>query len=116
MKIFILVVAVLASLTMSSAQPVPTTLGDGYAKAALRAVIASSHTDRPLDEVVLLLDEADVQASAPGEEHSLLEINRILSTWHREHTVVWKDPCYVALKSALKRRDGATPEVCKASQ
>jgi hypothetical protein len=103
-------VAVLTSLAI--AQGRDNRIGDDYARAALRAAIYMNETGVTAERVSFLLDEADVEASSPAEEASLRELNRILGVWMRQplqdHRV-----CYMALKSNLKARSGATPEACK---
>lgn len=104
-----LLLVLTALACIASAQPVPAKIGDDYAKAALRAVIAA-HRGAPLsgpslDRVVYLLDEADVEAQTPAEEQSLRELNRILAQDLSKQ-------CYDALKKNLKGRDGSTPDAC----
>ena len=94
------------------AQRSDTRIGDDYARAALRAVIYTTQSGITVERISFLLNEADVEASTPAEEASLKEINRILGNWVRRPSTDYS-ACYLALKSNLKARNGATPEVCK---
>lgn len=89
-----------------------TKIGDDYAKAALRAVIYTNESGITPERVSFLVDEADVEASTPVEEANLREVNRILGVWIRR-PIQDNRVCYHALKTNLKSRDGAIPEVCK---
>ena len=88
-----------------------TRIGDNYARAALRAVIYSRQGGVDAQQISFLLSDADVEASTPAEEASLKEINRIMGRWYTQ--VADNSACYQALKSNLKARNGAMPEVCK---
>lgn len=87
-------------------------IGDDYARAALRAVIYTAQSGITAQRISILLDEADVEASTPAEEASLKEINRILGDWIGRPSAD-RQACYLALKSYLTARNGATPEACK---
>ena len=106
-----LVLIVLLSVFLL-AQGNDTRIGDDYARAALRAVIYTAQSGITAEHISYLLNEADVEAGTPAEEASLKEINRILGSWIRRPSVDYSS-CYLALKSNLKARNGATPETCK---
>jgi hypothetical protein len=98
--------------TSALCQSKDSRIGDDYAKAALRAVIYTNESGITPERVSILVDEADVEASTPAEEASLRELNRILGIWIRR-PIQDNQACYQALKSNLKARNGAVPEVCK---
>lgn len=87
-------------------------IGDDYARAALRAVIYTSQSGITAQRISIFVDEADVEASTPAEEASLKELNRILGVWISRPSYD-RQACYLALKTNLKARNGATPEACK---
>jgi hypothetical protein len=101
----------------SQAQSTDVHVGDDYARAALRAVIAGWRGiplhGPSLDRLVYLLDEADIEARTPAEENSVAELNRITTHWGSD--IAHDHVCYLALKKALRNRDGATPDECKAA-
>jgi len=105
------ILAVMLLTLTAAAQSNDTKLGDDYAKAALRALLAERDRlpSESVDRVVFLIDEADVEASTPAEEASFSELNRILGTW-KDRTK--RNMCFTVLKSALKKRDGTTPQMC----
>jgi hypothetical protein len=114
-SIFILMTAIVVlclSAFVLSQNHENSRIGNDYAKAALRAIIYTSETGVSSRHISELLDEADVEASTPAEEASLKEINRILGNWLRIPSMDYRN-CYLALKSNLKARNGATPEACK---
>ena len=104
--------ALIVILTASAlSQSKDTRIGDCYAKAALRAVIFTNEGVTQ-ERVSFLFDEADVEASTPAEEANLKELSRILKLWI-SRTSNDNQVCYQALKTNLKARNGAIPEVCK---
>jgi hypothetical protein len=82
MKLGMALILSLASTGFS--QSSNASLGDDYARAALRAVIFTNQTGITVQRISVLLDEADVEASTPAEEASLKEINHILGIWIRQ--------------------------------
>jgi FlaG/FlaF family flagellin (archaellin) len=92
-------------------------LSDDYAMAALRAVV-HAQTFGTASEISPkqweFIDEADVQAITEAELQSLERIKTVISgPWNVNHSAAQVQACYGALKTALKKRDGATPEACK---
>ena len=111
--ILILLAALLPSLAVGQS----TRVSDDYAIAALRAVV-HAQTFGPLEADSLkeleFLNEADVQATTEVEQRSFETIARVLvGGWRVNHSGMQVQTCYAALKTALKRRDGTTPESCK---
>jgi len=107
--------ALLAPVLLTSSvlpQTKDNRIGDDYARAALRALIYTNESGITAERVSFLVDEADVEASTPAEEASLKELNRILGVWI-SRPIYDRKPCYLALKTNLKARNGATPEACK---
>src|SRR5258705_4653267 len=104
--------ALIVLLTTVLSQSNDRRIGDDYARAALRAVIYTNQTGITVQRIAVLLDEADVEASTPAEEASLKEVNRILGIWIRRPSTD-NQVCFLALKTNLKARSGATPETCK---
>jgi hypothetical protein len=105
--------ALIVLLTASAlAQSKGTSIGDDYARAALRAVIYTNESGISPERVSFLLDEADVEASTPAEEANLRELNRILGIWVARPRQD-NQACYQALKINLKARNGAIPETCR---
>ncbi len=105
--------AILVLLTSSVlSQTHGSSLGDHYARAALPTIIYTNQTGISAEHISILLDQADVEASTPAEEASLMELNRILSVWISRPSYD-RQPCYLAFKANLKARNGATPEACK---
>ena len=92
-------------------------VSDDYAIAALRAVIhaqtfgtVSENSAREWE----FINEADVQATTEAEQQSLENVKNVLvGGWSLNHSGAQVQKCYAVLKAALKKRDGATPEVCK---
>lgn len=147
MKILIVAIAiVLASLSMQAqtkAHTTTTKIGDAYATAALRCVIASGSTDLDFDKIEANisthLDEMEAQATSPVEQKSFDEIKRrfksdmafldFLKVSVRTSLALGGDasevraswikhvadckPCNDALKANLKLRDGTIPKECK---
>jgi FlaG/FlaF family flagellin (archaellin) len=108
---------VLAALIPSLAAGQSVRVSDDYAIAALRAVI-HAQTFGTLSENSAkeweFIDEADVQATTEAEQQSLEHIKKVLlGGWSVNHSGTQLQACYAALKTALKKRDGATPESCK---
>jgi hypothetical protein len=111
-KIYIgMALMVLLTSTVLS-QSSDSRIGDDYARAALRAIIYTNQSGITALRISVLVDEADVEASTPAEEASLKELNRILGIWISRPSYDHQ-ACYVALKTNLKARNGATPEVCR---
>jgi len=111
------ILILLAALLPTLAAAQSTRVSDDYAIAALRAVV-HAQTFGPLEadspKLLEFLNEADVQATTDVEERSLETIERVLvGGWRVNHSGMQVQTCYAALKTALKRRDGATPEPCK---
>ena len=111
-KMTIAITVIVLLNTSLASQSTDTRIGDDYARAALRAVIYSKQVGMDVQRISILLMEADVEASTPAEEASLKEVNRILGVWFKFPSVD-NQTCYLALKSNLKARNGATPEACK---
>ncbi len=108
---------VLAALLPTLVAAQPMRVGDDYALAALRAVV-HAQTFGTASEISVkqweFIDEADVQAITEAELQSLDRIKTVISgPWNVNHSAAQVQACYGALKTALKKRDGATPEVCK---
>ncbi len=110
MRIVIALVVIITSSAL--AQSNSSSIGDDYARAALRAVIYTAQSGISAERISILLDEADVEASTPAEEASLKEINRILRIWI-SRPISDHQNCYLALKINLKARNGSIPEACK---
>jgi len=111
------ILILLAALLPTLAAAQNTRVSDDYAIAALRAVVHAQkfgplEADSPKE--LEFLDEADVQATTDVEQRSFETIERVLvGGWRVNHSGMQVQACYAALKAALKRRDGATPESCK---
>ena len=92
-------------------------VSDDYAIAALRAVIHAQTFGTSSENSVKQLefiDEADAQATTEYEQQSFEHIKDVLTgRWSVNHSGTQVQTCYAALKAALKKRDGATPESCK---
>ncbi len=71
-----------------------------------------TQTGITVQDISVLVAEADVEASTPAEEASLKEVSRILRLW-LSSPIADHQACYLALKANLKARNGATPEACK---
>jgi len=104
-------IALLSTSLLSQSKD--TTIGDDYAKAALRAVIYTNESGVTAERLSFLVDEADVEATTPAEEASFKELNRIVGIWVRRPINDNNQACYQALKANLKARNGATPEACR---
>jgi len=111
------ILILLAALLPTLAAAQNTRVSDDYAIAALRAVVHAQkfgplEADSPKE--LEFLDEADVQATTDAEQRSFETIEKVLvGGWRVNHSGMQVQACYAALKTALKRRDGATPESCK---
>jgi hypothetical protein len=111
----ILIVLAVSLPTVAAAQTMR--VSDDYALAALRAVV-HAQTFGPASETSAkqweFIDEADVYAITEAELQSLERIKMaIFGSWSVNHSGAQVQACYAALKTALKKRDGTTPEACK---
>jgi FlaG/FlaF family flagellin (archaellin) len=114
LKTILLVLAVLLP-TVAVAEPMR--VSDDYALAALRAVV-HARTFGTATEISAkeweFINEADVQATTEAELQSLERLKTVIfGPWSVNHSGAQVQACYAALKIALKKRDGATPEACK---
>ena len=111
--ILVILVALLPTMALAESARV----SDDYAIAALRAVIraqtfgtASEFSAKQWEFIV----EADVYATTEAELQSLERIKTVIfGSWSVNHSGAQVQACYTALKTALKKRDGTTPEACK---
>ena len=113
----LMVLAVLFSMAAGAQAGETARVSDDYALAALRAVIHAQTfgitTDNSPKEWEFV-NEADVQANTEAEQKSLEQIERVIfNGWAMNHSGSQVQACYAALKTALKKRDGTTPEACK---
>jgi hypothetical protein len=135
-----LLYALLLAVTAVSVRAQDTKLGDAYGVAAVRAVI---QFESDWDKAGQLLIELEAQISSPAEQASYDNILAVLKTVQTGQRRVndaydycsqpntmntckwdaWKaanaayaasiQPCFTALKTNLKRRDGTVPQECK---
>jgi hypothetical protein len=109
----ILAALALRAINLDAQNQPDTHVGDDYAKAALRAVIAMDRFSVDVDEIVRLDNEADAQASTPAEEASLYTLIRLRPlTVNAANGDKAQQDCFAALKRALKARSGALPAGC----
>lgn len=92
-------------------------VSDDYAIAALRANIHAQTfgtTSENSAKELELINEADAQATTEVEQQSFEHVKNVLvGGWVVNHSGAQVQACYAALKTALKKRVAATPEVCK---
>jgi FlaG/FlaF family flagellin (archaellin) len=111
------ILIVLTTLLPAVAGAQTVRLSDDYAIAALRAVVHAQTFGIALENSAKaweFINEADVQATTEAEQQSFERVKTVLvGPWGVNHSGTQVQACYAALKTALKKRDGTTPEVCK---